>query len=94
MKYVIYGEWKGPYEETLKKAIDIEKGRQERGETFDQKGEMIEQYWFLEGRKTFQIIETDNVSRINKWVWAYGSLIKNLKIAPVLTRKEWQEAMK
>ena len=78
----------------MKKALEIEKGRKERGETFDQKGEMIEQYWFLEGRKTFQIIETDDVSRINKWVWAYGSLIKNLKIAPVLTRKEWQEAMK
>ena len=93
MKYVIYGEWKGPYEETLKKALEIEKGRKERGETFDQTGEMIGQYFFLDGRKVFQIIETDDVSRIAKWTQAYGSLCKTLKVIPVLTRKETEAMM-
>ena len=94
MKYVIYGELKEPYEENWKKLLEIEKGRKERGEMFDQTGRMIGQYAFLEGNKSFQIIETDDVSSIVKWTQAYGSVVKNLKVIPVLTRKEWQEAMK
>ena len=94
MKYVIYGALKEPYEENWKKMLEIEKERQKREVTFDQTGEMIGQYMFLEGNKSFQIIETDDVSSIVKWTQAYGSLVKDLKVLPVLTRKEWQEAMK
>jgi len=58
MKYVIYGALKEPYEENWKKMLEIEKERQKREVTFDQTGEMIGQYMFLEGNKSFQIIET------------------------------------
>ena len=42
MKYVIYAEWKGPIEETMKKSTEIENERKKRGETFSETSELIE----------------------------------------------------
>ena len=92
MKYLIYSEMKELSKKTWEKVLEVEKGRQERGETFNQTGEMIGQYMTLDG-KGFTIIETDVVSSIIKWTTAYGSFGK-IKVVPVLNRKEMNEAMK
>jgi len=94
MKYVIYAEWKGPIDETMKKSTEIENERKIRGETFSQTGELIEQYVFLEGMKGFFLVEIEDLSSIFKWTRAYGDLLKKVKIKPVLTRKEWEEINK
>ena len=94
MKYVLYSELKEPYEENMKKMYEIEKGRQAKGETFSQGDEYIDQYMFLEGNKGFLMVDTDDVSKIIKWTQAYSLVAKNIKIIPVLNRKEWEETMK
>jgi hypothetical protein len=94
MKYLIYYEVKEPQDENWEKAMDIEKEREKKGETWQQKGEFIEMYSFLEGNKGIQIVETEDVSRIVKWAQVYGPTAKKLKIIPVLTRKEWIVARK
>ena len=94
LKYVILAEYKDPVEESLKKAMEIEKGRVERGETWNQMGEMIGQYIFLEGNKGFTIVDTEKVSHIFKWTKAYGPVLKSVKVLPVLDRSEWEEAIK
>ena len=92
MKYVMYWEWKDA--ESTGKASEVEKERRKKGETLDKKGELIGQYISLNPYKWFQIIETDDVSIITKWTIAYANLYKNLKIMPVLTREEFEEARK
>ena len=94
LKYVIWAEYKDPLEESLKKAMEIENQRKIRGESWSQTGEMIEQYMFLEGNNGFSIVDTEDVSSIFKWTKAYGTVLKKVKVLPVLTRKEWEEAMK
>ena len=94
LKYVIWAKYKDPVEESLKKAMEIEKERQKRGESWSQTGEMIEQYMFLEGNNGFSIVDTEDVSSIFKWTKAYGTVLKKVKVLPVLTRKEWEEATK
>ena len=91
MKYVIFMEPKEPYEESMKKTVEIEKKRIEKGDTFSAQGESIAQYRLLSEPKGFSIVETDDVSKVYKWAAAYGSVIK-FKISPILTREEYEKA--
>ena len=94
MKYVIYSELKEPYDENMKKMYKIEKERQAKGETFSQGEEYIDQYMFLGGNKGFLLVDTDDVSKVVKWTQAYSPVAKNIKVIPVLNRKEWEEISK
>ena len=91
MKYVIFMEYREPVEENMKKLVEIEKGRIERGEAWSQQKESLAQYWLLSEPKGFQIIDTDDPSKIAKWCAAYGPVVK-YKISPILTRDEYQKA--
>ena len=90
MKYVIFMEPKEPYEENMKKWIEIEKKRQEKGETFSQQEESLAQYRLLSEPKGFMIVDTDDVSKVWKWAAAYGPVVK-YKISPIVTRAEYEQ---
>ena len=91
MKYMIFTEFKEPLEESMKKMVEIEKGRRERGEIFSAQGESLAQYWLLSEPKGVMIVDTDDPSKIAKWCAAYGPILK-YKISPTLTREEWEKA--
>jgi len=93
LKYVIWAEYKEPVEENRKKAMEIEKERQTRGETWTQT-ELIDHYIFLEGNKGITIVDTEDISKIVKYSKAYGPVLKNIRVIPVLTRQEMIEAWK
>jgi len=83
-------EPKEPYEENMKKWIEIEKKRQEKGETFSQQEESLVQYRLLSEPKGFMIVDTDDVSKVWKWAAAYGPVVK-YKISPIVTRAEYEQ---
>ena len=94
MKFLVYGEWREPVVENIKKALEIEEARRKKGETWQQTGEQVAQYIPLEGNKAVTVIDTENVKRILQWTQAYNSLLKELKIIPVVTIEEYEEAMR
>ena len=91
MKYVIFMEPKEPYEENMKKWLEIEKKRQEKGETWSAQKESLAQYYLLSEQKGFMIVDTDDVSKVWKWAAAYGPVMK-YKISPIVTREEYEKA--
>lgn len=90
MKYVIFMEPKEPYEENMKKVLEIEKKRQEKGETWSQQKESLVEYRLLSEPKGFTIVDTNDVSKVWKWAAAYAPFIK-YKISPIVTRVEYQQ---
>jgi len=90
MKYVIFMEPKEPREENMKKLLEIEKKRQEKGETWSQQKESLVQYQLLSEPKGFMIVETDDESKVWKWAAAYAPVLK-YKISPIATRAEYEQ---
>ena len=93
MKYVIFMEYREPIEENIKKVIDVEKGRMDRGEAWSQGKENLAHYMMIGEHKSFMIVETDDPSKLAKWATTYYPYLK-YKISPVMTRKEYEKAIK
>jgi hypothetical protein len=90
MKYLIFYEFKEPVEDNIKKDLEIEKARIEKGEALWHSGSFYAGYYLLSEPKAFMIVDTDATS-IAKWIAAYGSIM-NYKISPIMTREEWEKA--
>ena len=93
MKYVIFMEYKEPIEKNIQKVIEIEKGRIDRGEAWIQGTENLAHYMMIGEHKSFMIVETDDPSKLAKWATTYYPYLK-YKISPVMTRKEYEKAIK
>ena len=90
MKYALFYEFKEPVEENKKRDKEIEKGREERGETFTTRGELVAAYWLLSEDKGLMIVDTDDPTQIAKWGAAYGPILK-YKISPIMTQEEYEK---
>jgi len=91
MKYVFFIEFKEPVDENMKKANEIEKERMDKGEAWSQQSESLAQYRMLSSPKGFMIVDTDDPSKIAKWITSYAPVIK-FKISPIMTEEEWEKA--
>jgi hypothetical protein len=89
MKYVLFWEVKEPFEENLKKSLEIMKKRGKRKKKHD----TIGMYMLLSEPKGFTLIETDDISVIPKFMDDYNPVLK-LKISPIMSFSEWTEATK
>lgn len=73
---------KEPSEENLKKGIAIENERIERNENFGD-DIVFPLHQYLSESKSFMIVETDDHSKLAKWVADYTSVF-DYKIVPII----------
>lgn len=86
---MIFNELKEPFDENWSKILKIEKERGKRKKKWD----TVAQYMQLSEPKGFLIVETDDPALIAKYQMDYGSVLK-MKISPIITRSEWEKAIK
>jgi hypothetical protein len=87
MKYLIVYEYKEPVIENFKKAGEIMKKRQEKGESLSDIT-IFPLHGFLSKFKGVMIVETDDPKRITQWEADYLSVFK-YEVNPILPTKEW-----
>ena len=82
MKYLMTFSVKEPSEKNLKKAMEIQSKRREKGEAFgDDIIFPIHQY--ITKSKSFMVIETDAPLKLSKWVADYISVF-DYEIIPII----------
>ena len=87
MKYLIISEAKEPVEENLVKSREIEKKRQEKGDSLTDK--MVTPMFFpvASPPKSYWVVDCE-IEDVMKWANDYRGVL-NAKIIPVATRQEW-----
>jgi hypothetical protein len=85
-------EYREPVKENIEKVKEVEKGRIERGESFSQQEEIVAHYMLMSEPTGIMIVETDDYTRIAKWVKTYLPYMK-YKISPVMTREEFEKSV-
>jgi hypothetical protein len=89
MKYLMTFSVKDPSEKNLKKAMEIQSKRIEKGEAFgDDMIFPIHQY--MTKSKSFMVIETDDPLKLSKWVADYISVF-DYEIIPII---QWNKIQK
>ena len=90
MKYMITWELREPYEENMKKWLEIENDRKIKGETWTEDDYVLSTHFILSEAKGLQIVDTDD-SKLAKWIAAYSPVYR-IKISPILSREEFVKA--
>ena len=92
MKYLIIQETEQPYEENMKKALEIEKERRQKGTSLSD-AIIFPTHAFLSEWKWFFIVETDDPMRIAQWEIDHLT-VKKYKVIPIIDSSEWFELWK
>ena len=90
MKYMVFGEYKEPIEDNMKKMYEVEKRRIEKGTAFSDY--VFPMHTCVTQLKSFFVVDVDE-SEIMRWVSDYGPLV-NAEIYPIVERSTWQKAIK
>ena len=91
MRYLITWEVREPVEENNKKALEIENERRKKGEIWADEF-VLSTHFILSEPRGLQVVDTDE-SKLAKWIAAYYPVYK-IKISPIMSREEFEDAIK